>query len=352
MNIPPEEKYSKDEFIRYLITHSSEVFDDDRRRKWLKIYSILVSDDGWRNELFKEGEAQAQGDVYKICPRTETTPWEEDYFLVEYCPGLVLLFTTAADFQYRKDLEKRIKKTVGASRMWLRPDLFRTYWKGFLREEEGYVYRFTSMKHAQDDINCQIRPFYKRRLNYTGNDATQTLEEMRELYGVIPKSLYLQVTHDLKIHITNDGLFSAQEPSETALNLFFQQLDRVKDEVIDMVSTSKAMKFEIIGDSLTKNASIVAGIITLKRELDAGIADGFRKDMQDFSFIDVHLETGSLSMTATVVDDLKGSIFNISATESQILLVPKFRPTFESFLNFYRSVVETFDENARLSLVS
>ena len=71
-----------------------------------------------------------------------------------------------------------------------------------------------------------------------------------------------------------------------------------------------------------------------------------------FAFIDVFVMQGSLDFSATVIDKQKGSIFDISVDESNILLIPKHETTYESFLNFYRAVVETFDRKATFQVYS
>ena len=99
--------------------------------------------------------------------------------------------------------------------------------------------------------------------------------------------------------------------------------------------------------------SIDAGLISLKdREIDATIVERLRESISNFSLIDAHMETGSIGFTATVVDVNKGSVFNITASESRIVVVPKFNYTFESFFSFYREVVESIDEHADFSLLS
>lgn len=363
MNIPDSE-YSKEEFKEYLIDHSDEIFSDDVRRKWLKIYCVL-SDENWKKNLFHEKEITRLGEIYRITPTRDTDDEadefgekvtsndieEEVYYLEEYVPGLLLIYTTANKEQYNKDLGKRIRKSIGTYQMWMKPDIFKEYWRGIIEETKGHVYYFTSRRSVKDTKNCQIRPYYNRRLNYTGEDATQTLEELEELYGVIPVSVYIKITHGLKIHITNEGLFSAQKPSSKALNIFFHHLEKIISKIMDISNTTKSFKYNVVEiDTNFKLASFAIGEIQLERELDEVIASQISDYFDGFSFIDTHIEKGSLSFTATVYDEKKGSVFNISASESRILMIPKFRYTFESFIDFYRNVVEIIDDEARISL--
>jgi hypothetical protein len=72
----------------------------------------------------------------------------------------------------------------------------------------------------------------------------------------------------------------------------------------------------------------------------------------EFSFVDKTILEGSLSFSGTVIDEYKGTIFGLSGGENEILLIPKHHTTFESFVRFYRMIVEKIDDEAELSLLS
>ncbi|MCZ7357354.1 MAG: hypothetical protein O8C66_09910 [Candidatus Methanoperedens sp.] len=350
----PEKEYSVGEFLDYLMEHSDEIFEEERKN-WLKIYCILVSDNSWQTTLFKIDEITQLGAIFKVTPEVESSDEiEEIYYALEYSPGLLLLFTTANNERYKKSVENKIKKSRGTTPMWIKPDFFRRFWKETIEQNNGsFVYRFTSKRKLLDDTPSRIRPNYERRFNYTGDDGTQTMLEIEELYGVLPTSIYIQVNENLKLHLTNEGLFSAQEPSSPALSLFFNYLDEIKDPILKMRNISKSLNFNIAsGESNLKSASVDVGVIKLhKREIDAYTVESLAKELKDFSFIDKNIEIGSLSFTSTVIDEIKGSVFDISASESEILIVPKYRMTFESLLGFYRGIAESIDEQAELSTI-
>ncbi len=353
----PEKEYTVPEFITYLMEHSDEIFEEDQRKNWLKIYCILVSDPSWKSTLFKVNEITQFGEIFKASPELESPDDSEElYFVVEFCTGLLLLFTTANNENYRKSLGNRIKNCRGTTHMWIKPDLFRSFWKEIIEQNNGgFVYRFTSRRRLLDDTPCKIRPNFKRRFNYTGDDGTETMEEIEVMYGVTPTSVYVKVSENIKVHLTNEGLFSAQEASSTALSLFFDYLNKIKDPILKMSQVSMSLKFDIVSDRANlKLASVEAGVIKLRdREINSYLTEKLTEELKDnFSFIDKHTENGSLSFTATVIDEIKGSVFDISACESEILLVPKYRVTFESLLGFYRGIAESIDERAELSIVS
>ena len=241
----PDRNFSVEEFHNYLIEQFDEAFEKDERKRWLKVYCVLVQENNWQDVLFTSDELEKRGDIYKASLKASNTTKEDNYAIVEYVPGLLLFYTTATDEKYRKELGDRIKKGIGTARMWIKPDLFSIFWKGILEKTGGYVKRFMSKKGALDNVSCKIRPLCARRFNYTGKDAGFTLDELKELYGVTPESLYLRTPRNY-IRITNDGLFSVQKPSPEILEIFFGQLDRIKDKILKIMETSKQIKFKFV----------------------------------------------------------------------------------------------------------
>lgn len=370
----PRQEYTTETFIQYLKENSEKVFEDDTRKKWLKIYCLLISDDTWHKTLFTQNEIEEMGGVFKITPspksesdedvspddsnddRADTDDYshgtEEIYYAIEYSPGLLLLFTTANDGKYRASLGDRVEKCRGIAPMWIRPNLFKLFWKKNIEENGGFVYRFMSRRRLLDDTPSRLRGEVKRRFNYTGDDGTQTIEELEEMYGVTPESVYIQVSENLKVHLTNDGFFSAQEASSTAITTFLEYLDEIKEPILKTEKISKSLKFDVVSEEVSdlKFASITAGIIKLpNKDIDEYAVNKLRAELEkNFSFIDLHVETGSLSFAATVIDENKSSVFDISGCESEIVIVPKYMVTFESLLKFYRGVTESLDKEAEL----
>lgn len=348
-----EREYSREEFKKYIIDHSDEILKGDPRRRWLKIYCIIVSDDSWKSNLFVNAELKTLGSIFKVTKKGIDDDSKEQYYIEEYCPGLLLIYNTATDENYERHIGDAIDRNIGTTRMWMKPDIFDLFWKGILNETNGLIYRFTSRRGSIESASCKVRPEYFRRVNYTGNDGTQTLAEFEELYGVSAESIYMQINSNLKIHVTNDGLFSSQQISSLALDVFLKHLENIKDSILEMRTISQSLKFEIETDKIIKTILIEPGIIKLTEiEMDPALSQQLMMSMIGFSFIHVHEEIGSFSLIATVIDEMKGSIFDINASNSEILIVPKFRVTFESFIKFYRGIVEAIDENAVFSLIS
>ena len=343
----PHRDYTKEEFKDYLISNIDDIYKQEKRKNWLTIYSFLVNNDNWPNRIFDNRELKRLGDIIEVEPKSQSDKDQETYYLLQEEKGLWLMYTTASKEQYRTDLSERIKERKGITRMWLKPDLYRKFWKNILEETGGHVYNFRAKRSELSDKPSKLRPNYKRRVNYTGKDAEEVIDEMEGLYGVVPDIIRLQIKRGLKIYLTNNGLYSAQKPSELALDLFYKNLELVKDSVVDIWTTSNELKFGFVtgtwGQQLT---SVKPGRIGITANLDKTGIVNLKNRLRDFSFINDFMELGSFGYYATVIDEKKGSLFHITANNEQILIVPKFNYTFESFIDFYRGVVEIVDENA------
>lgn len=360
-----EGSFSREEFRARLKEDPAELFSSFGKRRWLKIYCLLVVE-GWKERLFSPSEIIQMGEIYRVVPTSEAGAEPEEYYLEEYSPGLLLMYTYASNEKYQRELGGRIDRKKGATRMWIRPPLFEAFWKGLMRDTEGYVYLFSGRRRGEKDIPCSVRPQYSRRIEYRGNDATFALGEMRELYGITPNRIYLRASHDLKLHITDDGLFAAQRASPRIIDLFLEHLDEIKGDILTMQETTKRFKYRIDERQHVKVAYINAGCITLQpqKTFDEKALDKIRSENKRFSIIDAYVggeetmggeETGGegpsgpISITATVIDELKGSVFDITTSPNRIVIVPKYDTTFESFISFYQGVVELVDESADLS---
>jgi hypothetical protein len=132
-----------------------------------------------------------------------------------------------------------------------------------------------------------------------------------------------------------------------------EYLEDVKGDILDMRDVSQAIKFEVNTDPIIKTLLVEPGVITLREiEIDSVLSQRMRESLKEFSFINVHEEIGSFSLIATVIDEMKGSVFDINACNSEIFIIPKFKVTFESFIKFYRGIVEAIDEGANFSLIT
>jgi hypothetical protein len=144
---------------------------------------------------------------------------------------------------------------------------------------------------------------------------------------------------------------------------------RVREVSSSLRRDTKAIQ---LGKHEIQTPLVVPGVIKLQAKLDRSIVEHFFKQENlidesrdefgiehveeaygtEFSFIDTSIREGSFSFSATVVDDIKGTVFGLSGSTDRMILVPMHRTTFESFIRFYKLVIESLDEEAKFDVLS
>src|SRR5439155_19016936 len=123
----PRGSYSKREFVDFLLEHGEEVAPPDPRHRWLKAYSVLSGGVAWRQSLFAHEDVTELGEIteVKIHPgRDKKDERDENYYVMEHSPGLLLFFTTAIKEHYEKTLGDRLRKIRGITQLWSSPVVF------------------------------------------------------------------------------------------------------------------------------------------------------------------------------------------------------------------------------------
>jgi hypothetical protein len=367
MKIPPG-NYTLETFLEYLAENTKELFTQ-QERKWLKVYLIFVQSD-WL-KLFEEFKPEKLGDIVHVS--MAMGPMSSiDFYVFERAPGLLLFFTSSTEDDYEKSLKRFIDSTRGITEMWISPDRFDEAKSRVISQYKGRVYRFIGRRTAITPIPAKFRPEFRRRISYSGADAEETLKEIEQLYGVLPISIDFAIGDD-SVKITNDGLLVLRTINPRTLQVLLDVVDIMlgAQRTLQKVTQNVSAKMETIriGDKDFKVPEIVAARIHLRSQnLNAVLVEqlfGQREQpfedetitpqtpsASEFSFIDTTVLEGSLQFSGTVVDEFKGTVFGLSGGESEILLIPKHYTTFESFVRFYRMIVEDVDKEAELSILS
>lgn len=366
----PASNYTLDSFCDYLAEHSSEILTEDEGR-WLKAYLLYVRRD-WKS-LFAEYGLERMGSIWRF-----EIPDEPDqgrlvtYHAYEWREGLLLCFTGSTKEDYEKTLQRFAKENRGVSRAWIPPSVFDTLKNYMLDERGATMYRFISKRSRFSEVEAKIgRPEYNRRLSYSGEDSSQVLKETQTMYGTLATSMDFRLDGN-KIHLNKEGLIITRDVNPDTLELLRKLVDMAGHELATVRETSEKFKVssQKIGelDHQITVPMITAGKITTphakfdvekvkllfgesRDEPALGKGEEEISDFQ-FSFIDTYVSEDATSFSATVVDDEKGTVFGMSANNGEMVLIPKHRTTFESFVRFYESIVEDFDVTASLATFS
>jgi len=346
-------EHTLESFVQYL-TINQDTLLQDRKRKELKIYLHLVSRP-WVS-YFPEFDFEELGEIAAVTvpvPKSEKGLYDI-YYGHEYRDGIALVFSLANKGDYEGTLQKEIRRRRGIMEAWIKPSISKKIKELVLETyPQTRIPYFVARRDVRDVTTSELRPEFGRRFSYTGEDGRYVLEEVQHRYGVMPTSVSYEVGSKMKFKVYEDGLIILRSLNEETFNLAFEILEMIADDVRTSRLVADQMNTEIklveLEAGTIQIPEVFSGEIRLiDNKLDVGTAQNFIETTRGFSFLDVLLEEGSLIFSATVVDDDKGSVFGLSASEDVIRIVPRYEATFETFLRFCREVAESIDERAVL----
>lgn len=355
----PDRNWEYDEWVTYVIENKDEVFGS-KKGKMLKVYYVHSSDEA-RDLLLSGQLTRKQGHFTVISMEYKESASgrakKTEYWMHEKEPGLLMFFTAATKEGYEETLRYKIEHSLGLHEMWIKPNTFESI-KKFLTKERGCgIAKFLADRKKDDPTSQQVKERAERHIQYRTNnykDGVNRLEEMQYHLGVTPRSIDY-VIDGSKVQITNEGLFHLKTVNEKSFDLMRDVMEKIREEEKVMRETAKSLKFNpVLPDSQNKASGgiLESGKITLEEELDINSAKLMVKQFKRFAFVETKIAPGSLIFSSNVVDRKKGSVFAISATEKSIFLIPKYKVTFETFLEFYKDVVELIDKKATWNKLS
>lgn len=205
----------------------------------------------------------------------------------------------------------------------------------------------------------KIRPDYKRTIVYHGTDgdAFDTLIDMREFYGVLPRIMRYRVMDVGEYEVQNIGLFTLRYE-------YSQEISRLKlFEIVELVLNYILKQKEILDGAeyklvpvKTKNKTfniptIKPWLIDFSSNLEDNIMDEIINILneEEYPLYNYVSEIGgSFRISGTIIDGRKNSLFSIDVKNNQIIVAPIDNCTFDTFLRFYEVIVENIDPLAEI----
>lgn len=323
-----------------------------KKRKWIKIHGVRVRADVWRT-ILKPYFRRELGNIWHVSlplfGAEEEIRKGVDFYICNYSPELLLFYTASTDWEYERTLRKLTDETPGLGRMWIGPKRFEGLILHFMDKFNPITERFIARRTQRDTLPARIRPETDRRINWSAEDSFETLVELRDLYGVRTTSVVIR-TREGKIQLNNDGMFVLTRATHGMFAAFEEAMDFLGEEQIDYTKTSQSMELGYQTIRMDKGEIIVpqltSGTVLLqKAKLDSSLVEKIVRSPK-FDFIDSSPVEGSFSWVSTVIDRDKRSVFGVNSNDTTINLVPRFNTTFETFLDFYRQILEEVDPTA------
>lgn len=324
----------------------------------LKVYYVHANDES-RDALLADKTARNQGQFTVLSmPYKESASGKAkrtEYWMHEKEPGLLMFFTVATKEGYDETLKHRINSKHGLHEMWIRPNTFEAIRKYLTKEMGCGIAKFLADRYKNDPTSQQVKDRAERHIQYRTNnprDGVNRLEEMQYHLGVTPHSIDYAINGN-RVQITNKGLFHLKTVNQESFDIMEEVIERIRVEEKVMRETAQSFRFKPELPNMTEGGGILeSGKIALEVQLDVNMAGQMIKQFKRFAFVEPKISAGSLLFSSNVVDRQKGSVFAVSATEKSILVVPKYSVTFETFIEFYKHVVELVDKKATWSKLS
>jgi hypothetical protein len=354
----PARPWKYRDWLTYVIENKGRVFKSGKG-KMLKVFYVH-SNDNAKEKLLTDASSRKQGDFTVITMKYRESVSKRskktEYWMHEKEPGLLMFFTVSTNDAYDKTLRAKIDEIHGLHEMWIKPDAFEGIRKHLVVAKKCGIVKFLAERKHGDATPEQVKESAERHVQYrTTNpqDGVLRLEEMKYDLGVRPISIEYSLDTN-RFQITEEGMFHLKSVSKISFDLMDEVIEKIREEEKSMRDIAQGLKFEpeLIDEIESRGNIVESGKLTLDRELDVEAANQIIKQFKRFTFINPRIEAGSLIFSSTVIDRQKGSVFALSATENNIILIPRYKSTFESFLLFYKDVVEQIDSKAILSKFS
>jgi len=147
-------------------------------------------------EIFKDLKSESYSEITHIpFPNTSQLPDDKiDFYVYQWVPGLILVFTSSKEKDYEKTLKQFIMSKRGITESWIKPSVFQEMKNFLVKKYDAEIYRFISRRYRHWISHpAKIRPEYDRRVSYSGSDAEEYLTEMEQYYGIVPSSIDMQI---------------------------------------------------------------------------------------------------------------------------------------------------------------
>jgi len=353
----PQREYTPESFRRMLLKSPDSFLD-------LKAIFLLTSFKTWGGEEPYALQGMLHHHGFQIRPLGELkellTTYQEPETgrqipvkYVAYLDGdkqILTCYTLATADQIRRTIEP-LSGLIGIYHLWINPLAFDQI-KNTILSEHPYtkIPDLSADRHPSTDVAAKLRPEYRRSMRYRGDDGRETLEELRHYYGVLPSSIHFRIPGLVDFRLNNRGIFSYLGGSPEYM---FEYADRAVELVLQVRKILEQSKLEII-DIVTERkrlrvSHVVPFAISFKRTLDIANTELLIDELErnEFAIYNSAVMQGSVYFDGTVLDEVKKSVFTISTDEHRMIVLPRYRTSFDSFLRFYEAIAESFDPEAK-----
>ncbi len=355
LNIPKRD-YLVDDFINKIKV--------DRNIKDFKILCYFTRYDSWTKGVpnlidlfsFYNISLETYGEITKLV--ASYTNEYKQIINVEYFaylnPETRILYciTDAISEDIRRTLERMATKSIGfyyvpvlSSTFNIISDMLNN------RYEKVRCTYFTAHHSPQYRIKGDIRSDVNRTIQYYGVDGFQCMEELKQFYGMMPRTIRYNVSGLSSYEISVKGRFwkRGKGISVSSKSLLFDIVDVAVNDLLrrrNIIDESKLTYVSIQTENKSFNLpQLVPLIVEFTDTLDDSYLDAFVEHIErnNFTFYNYTQNyEGSFVFSGMVYDDNKNDIFSIHVDNEKIIIAPTEENQFDTFFHFYE-VIEQFD---------
>jgi len=342
-----------DEFL----LSAQQQMQEDRRNNFRII--CLTSELPW-NDLLGRFEARfsitEQGELYEL--HATYTKHEQDFDVFLYLyehpdthSPIILTLNSHDDFNRTAD--SMITRTEGLYYLWFPPNEMALLKEDILDREGSKLVEFEGKKFGRErKYEEERRPGTRRKGEYEGDDAADTLEERKKEYGITPTHLYFEWPTKGDFHFRDEGEFVLTRGDP---EFFFNEIVAPGLSKVEPMNTAiKSSELHIVEregvDQIEKETLEISLTTPLEYDERGALID----QMKNEGFYPYSMQTaeGSLLLNGRVVDESNGGMISVSTDGETVSILPRYESGFDSLLRFYRFVVEEVDSDAKVAAVS
>lgn len=245
-----------------------------------------------------------------------------------------------------------IQESANVSSLWINPTTLDEIRAEIVRDyEKTQITQFVAKRELYTDTKARFRPRRKRTIEYYGGDAKRTLEEMKQMYGVLPTVLEFRLSNNNRFRIDRKGIFTIKRGE---FKLTFEIIDKVLQRLLDLRDVVNTSGYQIVRTDTQERSFEIESkdpwSIELEKRIDYDDVPKIKEEIEEgewgFTFIDSVAQEGSLYLSARIVDTRKNREIEIVSDGKEIKVYPPEDEEIGSSLRFFEFVQETIDRNA------
>lgn len=219
------------EFVDYLDTHYHSITSDD-------LHIVLGVTGRNENDILENLSRlgwitkSERGVIYRLHkPGEDNDDYVGTYFHFDSEDGILKFYSNVAKTKGLDEITQDVQNLNNTSKLYLRP------WQ--LKElairlkddprENLYASRIIAKRSGSSEIDCERDPHFKRTINYFGNDSLRVVEELTDVYGVLPNIIDFHFPDGTQFSVDTNGVFKLMSGTVSTV---FEEVDSVIQETV------------------------------------------------------------------------------------------------------------------------